>query len=244
MPSRALLFLTLKKITAMKEMLILRACGVQDENKECVNIKAQAELYGINVCDECPQNNEDLINLLIRGIKYDYIYLSAHGDAEGFCNEERTVDLSWMDFGTELCSSMCMNEDCIVLLSCCRGGLNQVAYDLFYCCFKIAYVVGPRQSLYPHDMLIGFNILLYNLEHRGVDPIVACEKIKLGTDIRFVCFDRLETESEPAYLMHIKQYSFEELQQLNEAKEKASEPPLFIPPEVVALNTNQDRIVE
>jgi hypothetical protein len=219
----------------MKEMLILRACGLKSGPQECDNIKAQAELYQINVYNECPKNTEELIALLNRGIKYDYIYLSAHGDSAGFGSEDGTIELSWMDFGTHLCSSGCMNEDCIVLLSCCRGGLNQVAYDLFYCCLNIAYVIGPRQSLYAHDLLIGFNILLYNLEHRNIDPIVACEKIKAGTDIRFICFDRLEEEAEPAFLMHIQKYSTEELEQLNEAKVKVDEPPVQIPPEVLAL---------
>jgi len=219
----------------MKEMLILKACGLPDEKAECLNIKTQAELYDIQVYDECPKTTKELVALLNRGIKYDYIYLSAHGDEDGFANDDGTINLSWMDFGTELCSSMCMNDDCIVLLSCCRGGLNQVAYDLFYCCSKIAYIVGPRQSLYPHDMLIGFNILLYNLEHRGIDPVVACEKIKLGTDIRFVCFDKLETESEPAFLFHVKRYTDAQLKQLNEAKEKANEPPVYIPTEILDL---------
>ncbi|OOQ58302.1 hypothetical protein [Mucilaginibacter pedocola] len=215
-----------------KKMLILRACGSAGEDKECVNIKAQAELYGISVHDHCPKTNEELIQALNGGETFDYIYLASHGNEEGFGNEDGTIDLTWMNFGTQLCTATCMNEDCIILLSCCRGGLNQVAYTLFYCCEKIAYIAGPRQSLYPYDLLIGFNILLYNLEHRGIDPIVACEKIKAGTDIRFVCFDRLETESEPAYWMHIKRFNPETLNQVNEAKEKANETPAYIPPEV------------
>lgn len=222
-------------------MLILRVCGLPDEKRECVNIRSQAELYDIQVYDECPKTESELIEILNRGIKYDYIYLSAHGNEDGFANENGTIDLSWTEFGTELCSAMCMNEDCIILLSCCRGGLNQVAYDLFYCCLKVAYVVGPRQSLYPHDLLIGFNILLYNLEHRGVDPIVACEKIKSATDIRFVCFDRLETETETAYLLHVKQYSPDIVSHLNQARERASETPAFLPPEISA--TTEHKIV-
>lgn len=42
------------------------------------------------------------------------------------------------------------------------------------------------------DMHICFGIFLYNLEIRGVDPVVACEKIKLATDQRFSCYDREE----------------------------------------------------
>jgi hypothetical protein len=227
------------KSAEQKKMLILRACGSEGEDEECINIKAQAELYDIEVHDKCPKTNRELIEILNEGQTFDYIYLASHGNENGFGNEARTIDFTWMKFGTELCNSMCMNEDCIILLSCCRGCLNQVAYALFYCCAKISYVVGPRQSLYPYDLLIGFNILLYNLEHRGIDPIVACEKIKLGTDIRFVCFDRLETESEPAFWAYIKRSNAETLYEVNEAKEKANENPAYIPPEIVEMTKNQ-----
>ncbi|SDH20979.1 hypothetical protein [Mucilaginibacter gossypii] len=53
------------------------------EQAECLNIKTQAELYDIQVCDECPKTTKELIDLLNRGIKYDYIYLSAHGGEDG-----------------------------------------------------------------------------------------------------------------------------------------------------------------
>ena len=76
---------------------------------------------------------------------------------------------------------------------------------MFFQCGKIEYVVGPRQNLTSSDILIGFNLLLYNLEHRGIDPIVACKKVLDGTDIRFKCFDRLETESDPAYINRVNQ---------------------------------------
>jgi hypothetical protein len=170
------------------------------EKNECDNIKNQSELYNIEVHDYCPKNNNELEEALNKGVEYDYIYLSSHGDLEGFGNEDGTIDLSWNDLGIILCDTQCMKDGCIVFLSCCRGGLNQVAWDLFICCPKISYIVGPRQSLYPHDMLISFNILLYNLEHRNVDPIIACERIKLGTDNRFICFDRLETEAEIGFI--------------------------------------------
>jgi hypothetical protein len=85
-----------------------------------------------------------------------------------------------------------MNEDSILMLSCCRGGLMEVAYDIFLTCQQICYVLGPRQSLTSADMHICFGIFLYNMEMRRVDPVVACEKIKLATDQRFSCYDREE----------------------------------------------------
>lgn len=182
-------------------MLILRACGLNEEVQECNSIKTQAELYQIEVHDYCIKTNEELDTVLYKGTDFDYIYLSSHGDVEGFGTEDESINLTWLDFGCKLCDSQCMKEECIVMLSCCRGGLNQVAYTLFLCCPKISFIVGPRQSLITNDMLIAFNILLYNLENRNVDPIIACEKVKLGTDIRFICFDRLETEADTGYVL-------------------------------------------
>ena len=58
----------------------------------------------------------------------------------------------------------------------------------------VSYVLGPRQSLTSEDMHICFGIFLYNMEVRRLDPVVACEKIKLATDRRFSCYDRQEEE--------------------------------------------------
>jgi len=41
-------------------------------------------------------------------------------------------------------------------------------------------------------MHICFGVFLYNMEIRGVDPVIACEKIKVATDQRFSCYDRQE----------------------------------------------------
>lgn len=221
----------------MKKMLIIQACGIEGEINECLNIKSQAELYGIEVTQIKPVSNDDLIKSLNCSQRYDFIYLSSHGNEESFGSENGKIDFSWFDFGTELCSSDCMQEDCLVMLSCCRGGLNQVAYNLFYCCNKISYIIGPRQSLTPQDMLISFNILLFNVEIRKIDPIISCEKIKLGSDIRFVCFDRLEIETDVAYLYMCATLTEDEKKEAEEAKTKAEvEEHKYIPPELQNFN--------
>ena len=158
-----------------KRILILKACGSSDEPHECNGICEQAQLYGIESVCKC-----------------DYIYLSAHGNHEGFASEDEKVNMSWQKLAMLLCKSKCMNEDSILMLSCCRGGLMEIAYDIFLTCQQINYVLGPRQSLTSADMHICFGIFLYNMEVRGVDPVVACEKIKLATDQRFSCYDRQE----------------------------------------------------
>lgn len=175
-----------------KRMLILKACGSYDEPHECNGICEHAQLYGIeHVCIRV-LTNKDIEHILSLNGQFDYIYLSAHGNSEGFANEDGKVDMSWQEFAMLLCTSSCMNEDGIFMLSCCRGGLMDVAYRIFLTCQKICYVLGPRQSLTSADMHICFGIFLYNLEKRSVDPVVACEKIKLATDQRFSCYDREE----------------------------------------------------
>lgn len=179
-----------------KRFLILRACGSEDENEECENIASQCRLYGFDVDDYCLKNCKELDRALQNSNQYDYMYLSSHGNENGFGNENGTIDVPWNVFSYLLCKYQCMNDDCIVFLSCCRGGLHQVAYEMFYNCSSISYIVGPRQSLTSSEMLISFSVLLFNIEVRNIDPIVACEKIKLSTDLRFICFDSLEIVSD------------------------------------------------
>lgn len=175
-----------------KRILILKACRSSDEPHECNGICEQAQLYGIESVCKCVKDNEDLEDILSSHDLFDYIYLSAHGNGEGFVSEDDKVNMSWQKLAMLLCQSKCMNEDSILMLSCCRGGLMEVAYDIFLTCQQICYVLGPRQSLTSADMHICFGIFLYNMEIRGVDPVVACEKIKLATDQRFSCYDRQE----------------------------------------------------
>ncbi len=175
-----------------KRLLIISACGSSDEPHECNGICEQAQLYGIESVCKCVKNNEDLESILYSHGLFDYVYLSAHGNAEGFASEDEKVNMTWQKLAMLLCQSKCMNEDSILMLSCCRGGLMEVAYDIFLTCQQICYVLGPRQSLTSADMHICFGIFLYNMEMRRVDPVVACEKIKLATDQRFSCYDREE----------------------------------------------------
>ena len=184
----------------MKNILIIQACGHKEEPLEVDNIKSLSELYGMSCKVVCVESSESLIKELNDNGKFDYIYLSSHGDNEGFSNQSGSLDVKWIEFGEFICTANCLKENSALLLSCCRGGLNEVAYDMFWNCTNIEYVVGPRQSLTSSDMLIGFHLLLFNLENRGIDPIVACNKVLKGTDIRFKCFDRMETQSDPAFI--------------------------------------------
>lgn len=181
---------------------------LKSEQYEIANIENQAKSYFIEVDKFCPRNTQELRDVLEsrRGIEYDYVYLSSHGDEWGFANDDDSLNIDWVEFGDMLCDVACMKKDCVVMLSCCRGGLNQVVYKLFFTCYKIGYIIGPRQNLDAKEMAISFSLFLFNREFRDLDPVVACEKIKCGTDIRFMCFDSLETRGEAAYVHFEKMY--------------------------------------
>jgi len=190
-----------------KRLLILQACGIESESWECENLKAHAKHYHMGVDDHCVKDNahlaEIMSNILQKQLMYDYIYLSSHGNKEidGFKSENGKVYSTWDEFGNELCISECLNENCIVMLSCCRAGLNHVAFELFLACDYIDYVIGPREKLSSVEMINAFNIVMFNLEHRDIDPVRACKKVEEGIDIRKMCFDREETVETYSYKM-------------------------------------------
>ena len=175
-----------------KRILILEACRSADEPHECNGLCEQVQMYGIEHVCKCVHDNDELDTILSSNGRFDYIYLSAHGNSEGFASEDGKVDMNWQNLASLLCATDCMKDESILMLSCCRGGLMEVAYEMFLTCQHICYVLGPRQSLTSADMHICFGIFLYNMEIRGLDPVVACEKIRLATDQRFSCYDREE----------------------------------------------------
>lgn len=137
-----------------KQILILKACGSPDEPPhECNRICEQVLLYGIEPVCKCVKDNEDLESTLYSHGLFDYIFISAHGNAEGFASEYEKVNMHWKKLSILLCQSKCMNENSILMLSCCWGGLIEVAYDIFLTCQQIYCVLGPRQSLTSADII-------------------------------------------------------------------------------------------
>ena len=185
----------------MKKMLILVAS--EDINEaEVKNISSQIEMYGIESDRFDIKSEQDLFDALTNGNDYEYIYLATHGCDTNFGCISGALDITWIQFAALVCTSGCNKEGTIFLHSCCRGGLNQVAWKMFNCCGHIEFVCGPRNNIEPVDLITAFNLFLYHLEVRKLDPVVAAEKVRSALDIRLVCHDRMETEVEPAYTAH------------------------------------------
>ncbi len=169
---------------------------------EVHNITSQVKLYGIEHRRFDVHSAKELYLALNHGGQYDYIYLATHGCDMEFGNISGTLSVTWLQFAAMVCSSGCNNQDAIFLHSCCRGGLSQVAWQMFNCCNKIAYVCGPRNDIRPVDLVTAFNLFLYNVEVRRIDPVVAADKVLSAIDTRLVCYDRMDVEGDLAYVNH------------------------------------------
>lgn len=186
-----------KELLMSKSILILRFSD--DVSKAAMaDIQCHANHYNMKVVEHEIKTKEDLDKALEQGEQFDYLYIAGHGNDTCF-GDAKSIIVSWSDFGKLVCEANCLKEDAILMLYCCRGGLNQVAYQLFAACPNIQYICGARQKMRNIDLIIGFNVFVYNIECRNIDPILAAEKATLATENRFVCFDRLEVEAEPLY---------------------------------------------
>lgn len=185
----------------MKRLLVLKAS--EDIKKaEIANIVNQIVLYEIESDIYEITSLEDLKKALKNGQKYDYIYLATHGCDKDFGNISGSLNVSWIQFAALICSSECNKPGSIFLHSCCRGGLNQVAWKMFHCCENIEFICGPRNNISPVDLVISFNLFLFHREVRDLDPVVCADKVRQAVDVRLVCYDRLDIEVEPAYMQH------------------------------------------
>ena len=189
-----------------KRILIIKACGIKGEDEECDLVANFCKLLKINVSVLCPNSNEELYDYLKDSGEFDFMYLSSHGNETMFSKEDKTISDTWFNLSAKICEHNCLKEEAIIMLSCCRSGLQTVAYTLFMSCPMISYVIGAKQSLTPSQMSISFIIFLFNIVNKNNDPVVAAEKIRLSTDLRFIGFDRMETTETMEYKNFTKSY--------------------------------------
>lgn len=125
---------------------------------------------------------------------FKYVYLCTHASPYSFGEADGSKAYHWEDLATALCSSECLDSDAILMLACCRGGLQSVANVLFLFCDHIDYICGPRWTLTCADISTGFHVFIYNMESRHEQPSVAVKRASDATGYDFFCYDRVESE--------------------------------------------------
>ncbi len=180
----------------MKELLVVRVTpDIHDAS--VAEIYYHAQHYNINP-SHIDISTIDELEQKLTGRKIDYLYFAGHGSETCFTDNNSFIS-SWEDIGNVVCRTNCLNPDSIVLLYCCKGGLNTVAYRLIAECDQISYVCGAKQNMRSIDLIIGFNVFIYNIEARNIDPVLAADKATAATEIRFECFDKTDVIANPHY---------------------------------------------
>lgn len=178
----------------IKNVLILNiTSSVAKEN--IVDVYCHGKSYNMNVSHKTVHNIDEFKNELIDK-SLDYLFLAGHANEECF-TDNKFFHQSWDGIGEIICTSNCLNDNSILMLYCCKGGMVKVAYTLFAECPNIRYVLGAKQDMYPIQLTVGFNVFMYHVEFRKTDPVLAARKATDATDIRFECFDRIDAEVNP-----------------------------------------------
>ena len=163
----------------MKNLLIIK--GARDVcDIELSQIRTIAEMFGMDVTQHEVSSAGALNDLASFGKKFDYIYLAAHANPDGF-GDPTGFSVSWFEFSTTICPLDIVNYNAVFLLACCRGGVEKVSYDIFAGCDKVEYVCGPRWKVRAPDLTAGFHTFIYNIEFRHLQPDQAAERATQAT---------------------------------------------------------------
>lgn len=176
-----------------KKLLIVKAtddlCAAELDQLEAI-----AGMFSIEPTVYEFSNVQKFVDDLGSKETYDYVYLGAHANPYEFGDSQGKIRVGWNEFGLSLCTASCLEPECVVLLGCCRGGLKPVAKALFGSCAAIDYVCGPRWTVRPSDITLGFHVFIYNMESRKEQPSVAVARASQATGYDFFCYDRVEME--------------------------------------------------
>lgn len=185
-----------KKIMAEKNLLFVRI--TKDVLTNSANgLFSFAQHFNIKITASDIQTEEEL-KALLKGNRFDYIYLAGHGDETCF-TDNKDFSLSWSDIGNIICETNCLNPESIIMLYCCKGGMGSVVYTLMGMCENIKYVCGAKQSVSSLDLVTAFTMFLFHYEHRGINPVISAQKASFATDIRLECYDRGDVEMNPLF---------------------------------------------
>ncbi len=188
----------------MKHLLIIKAskdvCKVEVDH-----IRAIAGLFEMDVVEHTIDSTESLFELAALGKRFDYVYLAAHANTEGFGDPDGYF-VPWYDFSMTICPFDIINHNGVFLLACCRGGIKDVSYDIFAGCAAIEYVCGPRWKVSPPDLTLGFHTFIYNVEDRRMQPDQAAKRASAATGFDFLWYDRVEIEKSAEYQRHVAEF--------------------------------------
>jgi len=188
-----------------QNLLILKATS-DDCSAEISNLEAVAKMSGIVMTQITIEDANELESKLSEEVQFDFLYICAHGNEEGFGESHGAMFIPWTEFALALCVSNCLKRDAIVFLACCYGGIRRIADIMFGTCISVSSVCGPRWAVPPSTLTCAFHTFLHNLSFCHVDPYIACGRASDATGHEFFFYSRRECE-----LIHPELYKLDHL---------------------------------
>lgn len=177
-------------------MIIINVLEGDEHQPNISNITNQAEFYHLKKVEEETVENIAEFEHAISSGGYDYFVLIGHGDEMCF-TDNKLFEIEWSEIGEKICNAGCLNDNSILMMYCCKGGVMEVAFTLFAECKHLAYVFGSKEEMYPIELAIGFNLFMYQLEFKDLSPELAARKALEGTDRLFTCYFRNDVLKNP-----------------------------------------------
>jgi hypothetical protein len=146
---------------------------------------------------------DDFRAQMSKGEKYDFIYLGAHADGNGFGQNDKTALHPWETLAVEICTTDCIRPNGTLFLGCCRGGMKAVAIKILSNCNTIDYICGPHWKVAGNDLTAAFQAFVQSRIRKREEPCKAAERATEACGFRFSCYDRQELlpEIETAWQM-------------------------------------------
>lgn len=124
--------------------------------------------------------------------KYDFIYLGAHADGNGFGESDGSALNPWETLATAICTTECIRPNGTLFLGCCRGGMKAVAITIMSNCDTIDYICGPHWKVAGNDLTAAFQAFIQSRIRKNEEPSKAAERATEASGFRFSCYDRQE----------------------------------------------------
>jgi len=176
------------------QILIIKAsCDICQT--ELDHIKTIAEMFSLSPVLVTLDDIAEFERAIFSKGPFRYVYLCTHASPYYFGESDGNKIFAWDQFATSLCAADCLDDEAVLMLACCRGGLRKVAETLFQNCDHIDYICGPRWTLTGPDISTGFHVFIYNMLQRREQPSTAVKRASRATGYDFFCYDRVELEN-------------------------------------------------
>jgi hypothetical protein len=137
-------------------------------------------------------SQNDFQTQMAKGDKYDFIYLGAHADGNGFGESDSASLHPWESLAFAICTTECIRPNGTLFLGCCRGGMKAVAIIIMTNCYTIDYICGPHWKVAGNDMTAAFQAFVQSRIRKNEEPSKAAERATEACGFRFSCYDRQE----------------------------------------------------